>query len=197
MKKSTKGAVAAGAAAVLLLGGAGSLAFWTAQGEADGGDITAGELTLTDATCAPSWSYAAGSAGAGTPVALFVPGDKITKQCTFDLEATGDNLSARLTAPASVEYTAPGAADSLALTAATTFTIDDLSGAAPTVPTPIANTGLVTSANDGDTITVTFDVTIPYGTNEIGTPIVNGNDTQNITASLNTLTVSLEQVNPN
>ena len=32
MKKSTKGAVAAGAAAVLLMGGAGSLAYWTASG---------------------------------------------------------------------------------------------------------------------------------------------------------------------
>ena len=44
MKKSTKGAVAAAAAGVLLLGGAGSLAYWTADGAADGGSITAGGI---------------------------------------------------------------------------------------------------------------------------------------------------------
>ena len=51
MKKSTKGAVAAGAAAVLLLGGAGTLAFWNADGTAEGGTLTAGTLELTDLTC--------------------------------------------------------------------------------------------------------------------------------------------------
>ena len=196
MKKSTKGAVAAGAAAVLLLGGAGSLAFWTATGTADGGAITSGDLKLTDGTCDPTWQYADGAAGAGTDVALFVPGDQVTKQCTFELEATGDNLSATLDAPASVSYTAPGTAASLSLTADTTFTIDALPVVSPAVPTPIADGGTVTSANDGDTITATFVVTIPYGTDESGTPVVNGNDTQNITATLDTLTVTLTQVDP-
>lgn len=51
MKKSTKGAVAAAATAVLLLGGGTSLAYWTATGTAAGGSITAGTLTLSAATC--------------------------------------------------------------------------------------------------------------------------------------------------
>jgi alternate signal-mediated exported protein len=193
MNKSTKGALAAGSAAVLLLGGAGSLAFWTADGAAEGGSITAGDLKLTDGTCDTDWVYAAGSAGAGNPVDLFVPGDEITKQCTFGLQATGDNLTAKITAPASVSYTSTGSATALSLTADTTFTVDDLPLAAQAAPTPIANGGTVTSANDGDTVTATFLVRIPFGTDESGAPVLNGNDAQDLTATLDTLTVSLAQ----
>lgn len=193
MKNSTKGALAASAAGVLLLGGAGSLAYWTANGSAEGGDITSGELKLTDGTCDDDWVYAPGAAGAGTDVALFVPGDKVTKQCTFTLTATGDNLAATIDAPSAVTYTAPSTATTLSLTADTTFTI----GGAAGTPAAIADGGTVTSANNGDTITATFVVTIPKGTDQSGAPVVNGNDTQSITASLDTLTVGLEQVAPN
>lgn len=37
MRKTTKGALAAGAAAALLIGGAGTLAYWAAEDSADGG----------------------------------------------------------------------------------------------------------------------------------------------------------------
>jgi hypothetical protein len=40
-------------------------------------------------------------------------------------------------------------------------------------------------------------VTFPYGTDETGTPVVNGNATQNWAAELNDLTVTLTQANPN
>jgi alternate signal-mediated exported protein len=188
MKKSTKGALAASAAGVLLLGGAGSLAYWTADGVAEGGTITAGDLKLTDGDCDTDWVYADGADNAGATVVLFVPGDEITKQCTFELEATGDNLSATLDAPASVSYTSAPDTDALTLTADTSFTI----ATPPATPVAIADDGVVTSANDGDTITATFDVTIPFGTTT-----VNGNDTQDIVATLNTLTVTLTQVDPN
>ena len=39
MNRTTKGAIAAGAAAVLLLGGAGSLAYWSDCQDAAGGTI--------------------------------------------------------------------------------------------------------------------------------------------------------------
>ena len=64
MKKSTKGALAAGGAAVLLLGGAGSLAYWTASGSVPGGSLTSGSMTLSSVTCG-SWTY--GGVDAGTP----------------------------------------------------------------------------------------------------------------------------------
>ena len=77
MNKTTKGSLAAGAAAVLLLGGAGSLAYWTDAASIDGGSITSGTLTLDAGTCA-GWTYSDGAAGAGKTVELFVPGDLVT-----------------------------------------------------------------------------------------------------------------------
>jgi predicted ribosomally synthesized peptide with SipW-like signal peptide len=50
MRKSTKGALAAGTAAVLLTGGAGSLAYWTATDTTKGAVIGAGQLGLTQLT---------------------------------------------------------------------------------------------------------------------------------------------------
>lgn len=188
MKKSTKGAVAAAAASVVLLGGAGSLAYWTATGTASGGSITAGKLTLTNGTCDTSWKYATGAAKAGQNVVLFVPGDKITKNCTFTVGASGDNLSATIAAPSTVAVTTVPATSSFNATVATTYKVGT---------TTIANGGTITSADDAKVVTATFDVTIPYGTDETGTPKVNANDTQNIVATLNTLTVKLTQANPN
>src|SRR4051794_29804387 len=89
MKKSTKGALAAAVAAVLLLGGAGTLAFWNASSPVAGGTLTTGTLKLSDVECEPTWTE-----GADTDVALLVPGDTVTKECTADIELTGDHISA-------------------------------------------------------------------------------------------------------
>lgn len=188
MKRSTKGAMAAAAAGVLLLGGATSLAYWTADGNADGGSITAGKLTLSDGNCDAAWKYAAGSAGAGNTVALFVPGDVVTKQCTFTVGATGDNLKAEIDAPDSVDYTSVPTGTSLSLTADATFAISGSPGRV------LADGDNITSADGGQTITATFEVTVPFGTDETGAPKINSNDTQNIVATLNQLTVTLTQV---
>ncbi len=47
---------------------------------------------------------------------------------------------------------------------------------------------MLTSADNGKVITAKFVVTMPYGS-----PTVNGNDTQGLTATLNQLTVTLTQ----
>ncbi|KAA1424121.1 alternate-type signal peptide domain-containing protein [Nocardioides antri] len=186
MKKSTKGAVAAGGAAVLLMGGAGTLAFWTATGDADGGAITAGSMTLTPVGCDANWVYATGSAGAGTTVTTFVPGDVVTKECTFTIGATGDNLSATVDAPDTLTFTTAPAATSFSATVDATYDVDG---------TAIADGGTVTDADDGETLTVAFEVDIPFGTAD---PTgINDNDMQGVVATLDTLTVTLTQVDPN
>lgn len=91
MKKTTKGALAAGAAAVLLLGGAGTLAYWTDSEAIDGGTLTSGQLDLTAVTCGAAWLED------GEPVATIVPGDTITKQCTGTLTLEGDHIGATVT----------------------------------------------------------------------------------------------------
>ena len=182
MHKSTKGALAAITGGVLLLGGAGSLAYWNASATVNGGAITTGSLTLGAGSCGANWVYAGGSA-AGQTVVKVVPGDSITKSCTFTVGASGDHLSATLGAPATTTYTkSPTSATSDSLAVATTYTIDR---------TPVAtlvNGDALTSADNGKTLTAKFVVTMPYGSTSVNT-----NDTQNLTATLNALTVSLTQ----
>lgn len=91
MKKSTKGALAAAAAGSLLLGGAGSLAFWSETTSVDGGDLASGSITLTAVTCAPNFTHTEGAQNTAT---LIVPGDTITKRCTGTLSLVGDHIGA-------------------------------------------------------------------------------------------------------
>ena len=96
MKKSYKGALAASAAGVILLGGAGSLAYWNATGDVPGGDITSGESARQ---AVPLRRLAARRGATRSPQRLaskVVPGDSITKTCTFTVVATGDHLTADL-----------------------------------------------------------------------------------------------------
>lgn len=183
MKKSTKGAVAAAAAAVLLLGGAGSLAYWSSGASVDGGSITSGTLALSAGTCGANWTYASGP-DAGSPVTLVVPGDSVTKSCTYTISATGDHLTATVSAPAALTYTPSQTGTTLNLTAAATYDVDG---------TALVDGGTITSAEDGDTLTAKFVVTMPYG----DATTINDNDTQGLTATLDALTVTLTQADPN
>lgn len=104
MKKSTKGSLAAAAAGALLLGGTGSLALWTATGTVAGGGangIKTGHLTLTADACTGTgsgthdWQFS--STQAYTPgTSKVIPGDVISKVCTYTLDLAGDNLKADL-----------------------------------------------------------------------------------------------------
>ena len=93
MDKTFKGAVAAGGAAVLLLGGLGTLAFWTDNETVDGGSISSGQLSLGAPDCGTGWSI---DGGAVWTTQLLVPGDSLTKTCTIDLVADGEHLGADL-----------------------------------------------------------------------------------------------------
>ena len=66
MKKSTKGALAASSAAVLLLGGAGSLAFWSDSQDVGSANITSGELTLGAPDCSDDLVSTVPTAGSST-----------------------------------------------------------------------------------------------------------------------------------
>lgn len=178
MKKTTKGAIAAGAAAVLLLGGAGTLAYWSDSATVDGGSVNSGELALSAGECTGSFVYATGNAGAGTAVTNVVPGDSVSTTCTFDITAEGDNLTADLTAPDTVTVTPTPAAPTLDADVTVGYQID---GA--TVPATI------TEDNDGDIVTATITVTFPFG----DAATINANDTQNLGIDLSDLTISLTQ----
>jgi alternate signal-mediated exported protein len=176
MNKTTKGALAAGAAATLLLGGAGSLAYWNATTTVGGATVNSGTLTLTDATegtCAAApWKIDSGESPAGADfdpaTELLVPGDVITKTCTYTLGATGTHLRATLGATGG---TASGTLSS-ALTVSSTFK----DGAEEVTE--------VTEANDGDTLTAEISVTFKGASD---------NSTQDQTAALADYVVTLTQ----
>lgn len=178
MKKTTKGAIAAGGAAVLLLGGAGSLAYWTDSNTINGGSFTTGTLGLKLVSCDSGWTYANGSA-AGSNVNLIVPGDQIQKSCTYTINATGDHISAALTTPSSVNLTPGAGSTSYNATVGASYT---LNGAAASNPE-------ITATNNGQTLVAKLTVTFPFG----NSGSINVNDTQNVTQTLNGLTVTLSQ----
>lgn len=181
MDKSTKGALAVGAAAVLLVGGTGTLAFWTADETTPGGTIDAGHLDLlVDATntgCG-DWTLDSGESAAGTwadgdPLA---PGDVLSKTCAFTIDAQGNHLRA------TVGVTDPDVSGTLAPgldVDATGVTVDGVSATS------------FTEANDGDAlgVTITVELTDP------GTADNTYNDPDtDISAVLDAITVTATQV---
>src|SRR4051794_282011 len=118
MNKSTKGALATSAAAVLLLGGAGTLAYWNDSATVPGGTVQSGQLELGAPVCGAGWTLDGGTA---FTTQLLVPGDTLTKVCTVDLVATGEHLGADLV----VDTPSWGASNPLIaqLAAAATFTV--------------------------------------------------------------------------
>lgn len=187
MRKTTKGVLAAVAGGVLLLGGAGSLAYWTDSATLPAGSVNSGFMTLKAGACDANWVYANGSNAASTVVHV-VPGDQISKKCTFTIGASGDNLQFSPTIPPTVAITPTPAAPTFMANVAATYALPG---------GPLAATDKLTQANNGNILTATIKVTFPYGT----ATSVNANDTENITAALNDLTVTLTQnlgtANPN
>ncbi|MDO3394237.1 alternate-type signal peptide domain-containing protein [Nocardioides sp. SOB44] len=91
MRTSPKAALAGVAGAGLLLGGAGSLAFWNDTQTEDGGTIESGTLNLLDRKCS---GWLSNPADAKSTVDLFgeflvVPGTKLTQTCTYGIRVEG------------------------------------------------------------------------------------------------------------
>lgn len=181
MNKISKGALAAGAAAALLVGGSGTLAFWTDQGTVPGGTIDAGHLDLvtdTTNTGCGSWELDSGEQAPATwangdPL---VPGDVLTKDCLFTIDAQGNHL--RATVAASTPSTSGSLAAGLVVDA-TDITVGGL-----------ADTEF-TEADDGSALGVTVTVTFT----DPGTADNTYNDpATDITAVLNDITVTATQV---
>lgn len=96
MKKTTKGAVAAGAAVLLLLGSGGTLAYWNDTANLSGtNNITAGNLAVAQ-TGTPTWKikHTSGAETTVTNIAAvrIVPGDQLIYEGTYDITAQGQNL---------------------------------------------------------------------------------------------------------
>ncbi|MCL2848499.1 MAG: alternate-type signal peptide domain-containing protein [Micrococcales bacterium] len=180
MERLTKAAIATGGATVLLLGGIGTVAYWTDQGTATGGSLTSGQLSLTDGTCDP-WQY--DPSDGGGPVVQIVPGDIVVTSCEFTVEGEGDHLavSAELD---STQFSDPAnnlLEAALAPNVDSTFTLDG---------SPVPTTGVALTSGP-HTLTVDVQVTFPYGDDTDP-----GNDTQNLTATLDDVVITVVQMDP-
>lgn len=176
MKKTTKGALAAGSAAVLLMGGAGTLAYWSANTSVAGVAVTAGELKIVDDQCAnASWKFDSGESVANKtydPLTdLIVPGDTLTKICSFEIQATGEHLRA------TVDLTNPALSGDLAsaLTLDDSFQVDGVD----------LTENEITEANDGDVVDVEISVTFNAGSL---------NPTQTLTGALSQFAIQIDQI---
>jgi alternate signal-mediated exported protein len=183
MNKLVKGAIAGAAGIVLLMGGAGSLAYWndSAQaGPATGTTITAGTLNVT-AVDAGAWTkgfYNAsntlvGSVGSVSNLAAvrIVPGNRLVYTQTFNVNASGDDLYFTIASTnGSVSGATAAAADTaLAAQATGTFSVASVTGGNVVAATS-ANTYKVSSNSGGpSTITVTWTINFPFGASAVNT----------------------------
>ncbi|SNT01684.1 alternate-type signal peptide domain-containing protein [Rhodococcoides kyotonense] len=147
MNKATKGAIAAAAAGVLLLGGAGSYALWSDSQTAPGGTVTAGELRLVPVNTGQWTEVSTTGSVAPGPIAdisafKMVPGDVLEYDASYTVAASGNNLTATISASQdSIARTNISATD-------TPVTVTSKIGT-----TDIANNA-VTSADNGKTVAV-------------------------------------------
>jgi alternate signal-mediated exported protein len=175
MKKSTKGALAASAAGALLLGGAGSLAYWNSTTAINGSDIASGKLALTENECGDWQLDADGGDGGNLGNRTLVPGDTLSKVCTYTLTADGGHLAAKL------DITTPSWTGGLAGKVTTTAAFD-VDGTAVTPGSPY-----IFEDGAARTVTATFHVAFPFGTSV-------DNTSQGLSASLDDITLTATQV---
>lgn len=172
MNKKTKGAIAAGAAALLLAGGAGSFALWSDTESITGGTITAGKLQFVENSTSGTWYKDAATAGNEVDLVDFrvVPGDTLVYKATTQFIAEGDNLDATLTLD-------PGTAG----------TFDGLTWGTPTVTAAGVDpaTGAISSQAGARSATVETTVTFDSATA--------GVTSQGATAALTGVQLKLQQ----
>lgn len=174
MKKSTKGALAGAAAGALLLGGAGSLAYWTDSVDVPGSTLTSGHFRLDDAPNCQGWTLHNGDAfNPGTDT--IVPGETLTRVCTVGISAVGSHITGQFTAEAPTDSGDANLAAALGVTAA--YSVDNGGGSGDgSAPLDIPAGDSTLTA----TITVTFDTAA-------------GNNTEDVTDTLDAITISATQ----
>jgi alternate signal-mediated exported protein len=183
MNKLVKGAIAGAAGIVLLMGGAGSLAYWndSAQaGPATGTTITAGTLKIS-AVDAGSWTkgFYNGSnvlVGSVAPVAnlanvRIVPGNRLVYTQTFNLDASGDDLYFTISSTNGAVAAASGAAADTALAAQATgtFSVASVTGGNVVAATTPGTYKVSSNSGGPSTITVTWTINFPYGASAVNT----------------------------
>ncbi|MCS0500494.1 alternate-type signal peptide domain-containing protein [Protaetiibacter mangrovi] len=181
MNKNIKASIAIAAGVILLMGGAGSLAYWNDSvnvGPASGSNsISAGTLSVA-AVNAGTWTkafYNASNTQVVAPATVsplsgvsIVPGNRLVYTQTFNITATGQDLWFTIgTTNGAVSGTTASAADTALALAINNSTNSSISVGSVTGGNVVAATtpGVykVNSSAGPSTITVTWTVDFPFG----------------------------------
>ncbi|OZC47093.1 MULTISPECIES: alternate-type signal peptide domain-containing protein [Nocardiaceae] len=182
MNKATKGAIAAGAAAVLLLGGLGSYALWQDERTIAGGEINSGELQFVS-NAPGAWTETTSGTAIGSDPSgfLIVPGDILTYSSSYTIESAGPNIRATLTADFDEVFA------------------DDTSDLAAALDPEITVTGAGGTVTSGQIVPLTLtagsqvvNVTVKLTFDADTTDLI----AQNESVDLNAMTLTLDQVRP-
>lgn len=152
MKKTTAAAVAAAVGAALLLGGAGTLAYWNDTATSTDQTISSGSLAL-DTVTAGVWTVTNGAVVDAPFTGGIVPGDVLTGVVTVPVTLEGQNIEATLLVD-NLEL-------ELADVAVPTDLAEALDLAVVEVGTEAGDTATFTESDD---VEVTVTVTFPMGT---------------------------------
>lgn len=171
MNRLLKGAIAGAAGVALLLGGAGTLAYWNTSAGLVGGQVVSGTLQI-DTVGTASVTHLA----TGATVQRIVPGDTIVVTQAVDITATGDNLKAKL--EVDVPNALAGILDYPGVNL--TLTAVDASG------TAVAPLGNLTGAQAASIDRVLLAATFPAD--------VGGTDGQGMAFDLSALALTLTQI---
>ena len=169
MNKLLKGSIAGAAGIALLLGGAGTFALWNQTATVANGSVTSGVLTIAAGATGTWKDISADKAAGGVNIAdistfKIVPGDKLELTQTVTINATGNNLAAKLTYdPATIATANSNAATQLLNEAlknklVVTFT------AAGTGVTAGTNEATIAPTTAATTVTVKMTIELPVAT---------------------------------
>jgi alternate signal-mediated exported protein len=187
MNKLVKGAIAGAAGIVLLMGGAGSLAYWNDSAQAGpttGTSITAGTLTVT-AQNAGSWTksfYNASNVQVGSSSSVgtlssvrIVPGNRLVYTQTFNIVGTGDDLWFTIGSTAGAVSAASASAQDVALaaqvnaSATTGFAVSSVTGGTVVAATSPNTYKVSSNAGTASNVTVTWTIDFPFGASAVNT----------------------------
>ena len=177
MRTSLKAALAGIAGAGLLLGGAGSLAYWDDEETVDGGTIKSGTLNVVDADCGDGWSDGVTDVVPLDSVYLIVPGTVLTKVCDFNLRVAGDVDATLAVNDQSVDSDTLGGE----LDVTTEWQLRDGSGpVSPAVVVNESNSWSFTELDNGKVLRATITVELPWD----GDPSTGGDQVDNTSNSM-------------
>lgn len=172
--RRTRGVVAITAGAALLLGGGGTLAYWSVSHDAIVNDIQTGDLNLTLGT--GSWKLN-GTTVTDISTLRIVPGDTLVLTQPLNLTLVGNNLNAELEVDTSGLITSGGNPTTHVSVNSAVSGLTGTGGIYPVTPATLASNPTVQA-----TVTIAFDPTTP------------NREDVNATINLDKLTFTLAQV---